>query len=80
VSWVFSIASAGCSWWVCEAMEEERKSVGSMEAAGFGAGLGSLGGWSWISGGGERKSWKREEENEMNFFYYFVFYLFLKIK
>jgi hypothetical protein len=25
VSWVFSTASAGCSWWVCEAMEEERK-------------------------------------------------------
>jgi hypothetical protein len=51
----------------------KRGSVGSIEAAGFGAGLGSLGGWSWISGGGERKSWKREEEeveeNEMNFFF-----------
>jgi hypothetical protein len=25
VSWVCSTASVGCSWWVCEAMEEERK-------------------------------------------------------
>jgi hypothetical protein len=40
----------------------KRGSVGSMEAAGFGAGLGSLGGRSWNSGGGERKSWEREEE------------------
>ena len=58
----------------------KRGSIGNMEAAGFGAGLGSLSGWSWISGGGERKSWKREEEeaeeNEMNFFLVFVFYLF----
>jgi hypothetical protein len=60
----------------------KRGSVGSMEAAKFGAGLGSLGGWSWIFGGGERKSWKREEEeakeNEMNFFFIVLFFIYFK--
>ena len=58
----------------------KRGSVGSIEAAGFGAGLGSLDGWSWISGGGKRKSWKREEEvveeNEINFFIILFFIYF----
>jgi hypothetical protein len=60
----------------------KRGSVGSMEAAEFGAELGSLSGWSWISGDGERKSRKREEEeaeeNEINFLIILFFIYFLK--
>jgi hypothetical protein len=77
MSWVCSTASAGCSWWVCEAMEGE-EALGAWRRPDLV--LGSAGGWSWISGGGERNSWKREEEevkeNEMNFFFIILFFIY----
>jgi hypothetical protein len=42
-------------------MATKRGGVRSMGAARFGAGLGSLGGWSWISGRREREREKKGE-------------------